>query len=209
MKNNELLHLTTKHNGKMQDLWSLSTSTLENEFCRKRAENKDSICAYCFSERMANRYQNLENCLKKNTSILTTRILTDDEIPVIESELFRFEAFGDLNNEIQVVNYFKIASANKKVKCALWTKNPWFIKSAMEKYGIEKPKNLNIIYSSYHVDIPANIEKLKKVYPFIDKVFTVYRDATDIKINCGARSCNRCRKCYYKTKVEYINEKIK
>ena len=50
-------------------------------------------------------------------------------------------------------------------------------------------------------------------YDFIDKIFTVYDkdyiSAHDVSINCGAKSCLTCHKCYVKSKIKYINEKLK
>ena len=46
-------------------------------------------------------------------------------------------------------------------------------------------------------------------FDFVDKVFTVYADCEGVEINCGARNCFECHKCYTKNKTEYINEKLK
>lgn len=40
-----------------------------------------------------------------------------------------------------------------------------------------------------------------------DKVFTVYDN--DHEINCGARSCSACQKCYHKNGINHLYEKIK
>lgn len=132
------LHYTTNHNDKMEDLASISTSPLCNDLCKERAKNPEMICSHCYSMTMQKRFSGLSKCLERNTDILTSRVLEDDEIPFLVSPtgMFRFEAFGDLNNEIQVVNYFKMASANSHMKCALWTKNPWFIERAIKNYNI-------------------------------------------------------------------------
>ena len=50
-------------------------------------------------------------------------------------------------------------------------------------------------------------------YDFSDKIFTVYDkdyiSTHDVSINCGAKSCLTCHKCYVKSKIKYINEKLK
>ena len=214
LKKNVGIHITTNHNDKMNGLSSLSTSPLCNELCQKRKENKDMVCGHCYSDAMNRRYKGLRECLIKNTEILTSRILEDSEIPFLISEtgLFRFEAFGDLVNEIQVVNYFKMAALNPHMHCALWTKNPWIIKSAIEKYGISKPGNLVIIGSSYFLNKP--MEKFYRQYDFIDYIFTVYDKkyikTNNVKINCGGNSCKDCRKCYENKHESYfINEMLK
>jgi hypothetical protein len=109
-----------------------------------------------------------------------------------------------------VINYFNIAKYNPHTHFALWTKNARFIKKAIEA-GHEKPENLNIIYSSLFVNDPQDVAKIRRIYPFIDKVFTVYDVETSagVKINCGAKSCLKCRLCYEKNDIEIINETIK
>lgn len=203
------VHYTLKHTGKMSGMQSLSTSCLCNKNCLNRVENVNLVCSHCYAQRQMKMYKNLEKCLKKNTEILTTRLLTDEEIPLINAAFFRFESFGDLNNEIQVVNYFRICKRNKHVKFALWTKNPWIIAETINN-GENKPRNLQVIYSSPYLDKCDN--KLNK-YPFIDKIFTVYTKEyikeNNIEINCGAKSCLSCHKCYVKSKEIYINEKCK
>lgn len=204
-----VVHYTLKHTGKMSGMQSLSTSCLCNKNCLNRVENVNLVCSHCYAQRQMKMYKNLEKCLKKNTEILTTRLLTDEEIPLINAAFFRFESFGDLNNEIQVVNYFRICKRNKHVKFALWTKNPWIIAGTINN-GENKPRNLQVIYSSPYLDKCDN--KLNK-YPFIDKIFTVYTKEyikeNNIEINCGAKSCLSCHKCYVKSKEIYINEKCK
>lgn len=203
------VHYTLKHTGKMSGMQSLSTSCLCNKNCLNRVENVNLVCSHCYAQRQMKMYKNLEKCLKKNTEILTTRLLTDEEIPLINAAFFRFESFGDLNNEIQVINYFRICKRNKHVKFALWTKNPWIIAETINN-GENKPRNLQVIYSSPYLDKCDN--KLNK-YPFIDKIFTVYTKEyikeNNIEINCGAKSCLSCHKCYVKSKEIYINEKCK
>ena len=213
-KKNVGVHITTDHNDKMQGLSSLSTSPLCNELCKKRTNNPNMICSKCYSETMNKRFAGLRKCLINNTEILTSRILNKNEIPFLISEtgMFRFEAFGDLNNEIQVVNYFNIAKYNKHMRCALWTKNPWIIKNAIEKYNLVKPRNLKIIGSSYYLNKPM-IEFYKR-YDFIDYIFTVYEpdfiQENKVVINCGGRSCKDCKRCYNgKHKSYEINEKLK
>ena len=208
------IHVTTNHNDKMEGLSSMSTSPLLSETCRKRAEVKDSICAHCYSITMNHRFTNLQKCLIKNFEVLTTTIIPEEDLPFLFSEtgMFRFEAFGDLNSEIQVVNYFNMAKVNPHMKCALWTKNPWFIERAIKNYGIEKPENLKIIGSSYFLNKPMT--DFYKKYDFIDNVFTVYTPdfvkENNIFIGCGGRSCASCKHCYNGTHDNYeINELLK
>lgn len=201
------LHFTTSHTGKMSGMASISTAVICNERCRKNAQIEGSICSKCFAAAMAQRFPGMMNPLVQNQQILTSSILPVELLPVINVLYFRFEAFGDLNNEIQVINYFNICRKNPGVKFALWTKNPDYIAAAI-KDGHEKPENLNIILSSLFIN-----KESKQRYDFVDKIFTVYDaeyiTANNIDINCGARNCFTCGLCYNKNDVRIINEKLK
>ena len=199
------------HTGKMRGIFSLSTSVLLNKQCAKNANIAGSICSHCYARSLLAMRKNNQPKLARNTELLTREILPVEVLPTINNLYFRFEAFGDLNNAIQVVNYFNICNKNKRANFALWTKNARFIDQAIKKYGVKKPKNLNIVYSSMFINAVADhiIEK----YPFIDKIFTVYDSKyikeNSIDINCGARSCASCLKCYKKNNIKYISEKLK
>ena len=201
------LHFTTNHNGKMAGMASISTSVTCNERCRKNAQIPGSICAKCFAAQQMKVFPGMEAPMKRNQEILTGSVLPEEKLPVINVLYFRFEAFGDLNNATQVINYFNICRKNPGVKFALWTKNPDYIAAAI-KAGHEKPENLNIILSSLFIN-----KERKTKYDFVDKIFTVYDaeyiTANNIDINCGARNCFTCGLCYNKNDVRIINEKLK
>lgn len=201
------LHFTVNHTAKMAGMASLSTSVCDNARCAKNAQVKGSICEKCFAAKQMKVFTSMEKPLHENTKILTGSILPVEILPIINRLYFRFEAFGDLNNSIQVINYFNICKKNPGVNFALWTKNPDFIADAIAQ-GHEKPENLNIILSSLFIN-----KERKHNYSFIDKVFTVYDEKTieneNININCGARSCINCLKCYTKNNETIINEKLK
>lgn len=200
------VHITEKHNGKMNGFASLSTSVLRNRVCIERAKNPDSICNKCYAARMANMYHSLENVLAKNTEVLTSQVIPVKGWPTLNYSMFRLEAFGDLNNTIQVVNYFNFARKNPRTTFALWTKNAYLIDAVISE-GTRKPRNLIIIASSPRIN-----EERTPRYEFIDKVFTVYdkQTAKTVDINCGARNCLTCGRCYRKTRnVEYIREILK
>lgn len=202
------VHITTKHRDKMEGMQSLSTSTLLNEFCQAYAKSVDNICYYCYAKKQIKRFSDLERVLAKNHQILTSRILADDEIPFINCAFFRFEAFGDLSNDIQFINYIKIASANPHCNFAIWTKNPFIMTGVFHK-GYEKPQNMIIILSS----LKTNVQADSTLFKFVDKVFTVYDKETiksqNININCGGKKCATCLLCYKHNDVRIINEEIK
>ena len=201
------LHFTTRHTGKMAGMVSISTSVTTNERCAKNAAIPGSVCEKCFAAKHMRVFTNNAAPLEENQRILTRDILPDEKLPIINSLYFRFEAFGDLNNSIQVINYFNMCYKNPGVKFALWTKNPDYIAEAIAD-GYEKPENLNIVLSSLFLN-----KQRPNPFPFVDKVFTVYTpdhiDAENIDINCGARNCFDCGLCYEKNGVKIINEKLK
>ena len=201
------LHFTTRHSGKMAGMVSISTSVTTNERCKKNAAIPGSVCEKCFAAKHMRVFTNNAAPLEENQRILTRDILPDEKLPIINSLYFRFEAFGDLNNSIQVINYFNMCYKNPGVKFALWTKNPDYIAEAIAA-GYEKPENLNIVLSSLFLN-----QERKNPFPFVDKVFTVYDpdyiEKNDVEINCGAKSCFSCGLCYNKNEVKIINEKLK
>ena len=201
------LHYTTKHTGKMAGMASISTAVTTNDRCKKNAQIPGSICEKCFAAKQMKIFPSMEKPMVENQRILTSEILPKEKIPIINNIYFRFEAFGDLNNKTQVINYFRICYKNPKVKFALWTKNPDFIASAINA-GYEKPHNLNIILSSLFIN-----KERKNTFDFVDKVFTVYDpqhiEQNEIEINCGAKNCFACGLCYEKNNVSVINEKLK
>ena len=193
------------HNDKMAGLCSISTSPLCNPHCEKRhnlPKEAGCICSYCYSEIMNDRFARLRNKLIRNTELLTEQLIPVEDIPVLNSPtgFYRFEAFGDLINSIQVMNYFHFARYNPQTQFALWTKNPWIIKEAIEKHGLKKPDNLIIVLSSPIINKALDYNVMKQVYPFIDYTFTVYTKEyaaeNNIKIVCGGNSCAMCGKCY-------------
>lgn len=204
------LHFTLNHQGKMKGMQSLSTSCTCNKYCKSRSKSTSTVCAHCYAQRRMKIYKNLEKCLIKNTKILTEQVIPKENLPIINALYFRLEAFGDLNNTTQVINYFNLCKKNPDVKFGLWSKNLWLIEATIND-GNSKPKNLQIIYSiPFLNDRNDNIFIL---YPFVDKIFTVFEKnfikKNDIEINCGAKSCLSCGKCYKKNKVKYINERLK
>lgn len=205
------LHYCTNHTGKMSGLHSISTSVAVNPYCIKRQQNGNSICSYCFASAMMERYKSLNECTTRNAEILMASVLPLEVLPLIPTRYFRFESFGDLINVNQVINYFNIARKNPDTLCALWTKNPQIIAKAMNFYGISKPENLQIVLSSPFVNKAIKATR----FDFVDKVFTVYdkNESKKVEINCGARSCLACGRCYRPNpdgvKLQHIREILK
>ena len=211
MKNQEarltIKEFCTNHSGKMEGMISISTSNLDNTFCAAHKKCEGSICAKCYANAMCKRYSNLNKKLIANGLLLKNHDISIDNMPILNTLICRIESFGDIDNTLQVKNYFTLCKANPDTTFAMWTKNPSIIQKAIDELGIEKPNNLIIILSSLMLNKVASVH-----YDFVDKVFTVYdKEHSDkVTINCGARNCSTCRRCYTKTtETEYINELLK
>lgn len=216
-RNKTQVGFTTKMTGKMFGMCSLSTSPLVNPRCIERFKkgNPDCICADCYSV-ISLEYK--KNCTKKfgtNGNVLSDHVIPVNEWPVILKSAYseiRIEAFGDVINVIHVINYFNLCKRNPKITFTAWTKNIDLYEAAV-KMGHEKPDNLILIASSPMLNTEINVEK----HPIVDKTFTVYTfeyiKANNIQpdfINCGARSCKKCGRCYHKADgVENIHEILK
>lgn len=212
--------------GKMTNVMTLTTCATINMNCIKRSKIVGAVCEYCFAIESLGWKESVRKAYEKNTYILTNTILDDYTINCIVKlciyfniKYFRFESHGDLNNKIQLINYFNISRALESigVKTALWTKELLILKSIEVLYkntGLkeyQKPENMTIIASSLFL----NDNNLSIECAYVDKVFTVYTYdyiiENDININCGSRDCFGCGLCY--AKIEngsyYVNECLK
>lgn len=203
-----------KHTGKMSGMQSFSTSVLMNATCAARAQDPDSICAHCFAERQLNRYGAQAAKLQRATEFITADVYPVDAFPVLNVKYFRLEAFGDLlpgkAGVAQELNYFHFCNRNPETTFAQWTKNPWIIRDTLKIEN--KPSNLIIIYSSLLLNQAyTSNDNPFTLYPFIDKVFTVYgkHDIKPERVNCGGRHCLSCLNCYKHNDIKWIKELLK
>lgn len=195
--------LTTKMNGKMEGFQSLSTSNLCNQYCKAYKGIANCICSKCYADSQLKMYKNQALKLELATLVLK-ELLKVEDLPIINASYFRFEAFGDLSNEIQFINYCNIARINPDAHFTLWTKNPFIIANAIEN-GCTVPDNMRIIYSEKMIDrtfTENELSELAKKYPFIWKVFAVYSNektrtaAVENGYHHCQKSCMNCRYCY-------------
>jgi hypothetical protein len=190
--------ICTNHSGKMSGMISISTSCKENAFCVKMHQVPGTICEKCYSHNQLSHQPTTARKYAESTLDLTSRLLSFEEIPTISSNngAARLEAFGELNNTIQVLNYFNICEKNQDINFSLWTKRPDLIAEVINNLGHNKPENLNIIWSTLMINGSPQIGK----YDFVDGYFTVYTPEYakehHIKINCGGRKCAECLECY-------------
>ena len=206
------VHYCMDHTGKMSGIISLSTSVLCNPICQQRCREGNSICAHCFAATNMSFRPSMQKPYERNFKILNGGILDDSVIPIISSRYGRGESFGDYASANAVINFWKLAKKNPDTQFAMWSKNLRFFAEAIEA-GYKKPKNVQIVYSSPFVNKTAVVPE--KYAGFVDKVFTVYdrEEAKKVDINCGARSCLACGRCYRKNpqgvKIQEIREILK
>lgn len=195
--------LTTKMNGKMEGFQSLSTSNLCNQYCKAYKTINNCICSKCYADSQLKMYKNQALKLELSTLVLK-ELLKVEDLPKINASYFRFEAFGDLSNETQFINYCNIARINQDTKFTLWTKNPFIIAKAIEN-GVVIPENMRIIYSEKIIDrtfTETELSDLANKYPFIWKVFAVYstKQTRTAAVEGGyhhcQKSCMNCKYCY-------------
>lgn len=201
----------TNHEGKMKGIHSIGTSCANNPWCIKRRENGESVCSKCYAETYMKMRKSLKQRLSENADILTTRLLTERELPFINDLIFRFESFGDLYNDTHLENYLSICSNNTATNFGLWTKNTWILDDVFNKKAINKPENLSIVVSSPMLNKQMELDTQR--YWFVDHVFTVYdkKFITDnnVNVNCGAKNCLKCQICYHKGTEFFIKEQLK
>ena len=206
----------SEHQGKMTLIPSISTSKKLNENCQRMScsDNCDCICKYCYADKTMAMYPNLAKALENNTAILT-RELTFTEVKEIakfflNTAIARFESFGDLNNEVQLINYIRIARAARHTKFALFTKQYSIVKKYFES-GKRFPDNVTLILSSPFIDHTLNDSLVNSFKQYHRRVitFTVTRDKENPGINCGKRRCVECRNCYDAKTPKNVIELIK
>lgn len=207
-----MIFVTTKHTNKMEDMFSINTSTVKNEFCRK-AGKTDTICKLCYARNLEKFYGHGNGFIqsyKNNGDLLSKGLLSDEDVQNVikklkKKDIIRFHAYGELINIVHLYNYIKIVNAAPDKIFALWSKRTDLIKKLTPDI---KPKNLITIYSTPRIDV------INPPIPTgFDKVFTVYSrkfaKGNDIDINCGGNNCFTCRRCYTVGEPKFINELIK
>ena len=210
------IHVSDDMTGKMEGIPSISTSCLVNPICKARMENGESVCAHCFAAATLSRYTACGQHAENNFHLLNAEVLPLEMLPRFRNvAIVRIESFGDVASVEQVINYINIAKVNPYITFAAWTKNAWLWNEAIEKVG--KPENLSLVYSSFRLNTPAEAKEYftKDGANNFDHVFTVYDKPTcsfygEGFVNCGARDCASCRRCYLKNAEEFnVREQLK
>jgi hypothetical protein len=193
-------------NGKLEGLKAISSNTITNPYCQKQftSGNADNICTKCYSNIMLNGYRkNMQSPLQSNSNLLSNSIIPDNQLPIILEAFFRFNAHGELINEIHLQNLMNITLKNPSCNFALWTKQNGLIKKYFDNNP--KPNNLILIYSNPKIN--SIMDKLPKHF---DKTFnnvleTDYQDQQ----NCTGQQCKTCLLCYKHNGISKIVEKVK
>jgi hypothetical protein len=194
------LHMTMG-SAKMENIPSFNTPASSNSFCIKMngSADKTVVCTRCYSINTEKRYPTLVNALERNAD-LYKRILLNTELPRLNFAIARFDSFGEVHNEIHVLNYFNLARKNPETTFGFWTKRKDLIKAVLSM--ISKPANVILIHSS------TKMNKIDKLPAGYDKVFTAHKKSdlsANVTINCSQK-CNDCRLCYSHNDIVYINE---
>lgn len=214
---NEFEYLNfTKHGGKMRGIPSISTNKYTNENCIKLMNsNLNTICKHCFVDKTSAMYKDLTPSLEHNSEILKNRLLTNDEISNLidvlgNAQIFRFESFGDLNNQNHLINYVNIAKAYPMTKFALFTKH-YKIVLMYFKNGFKLPKNITLVLSAPFINKGLNDDFINIYKKYHNRVitFSVTSDKKNPYINCGKRRCIECRNCYDAKKPRDVIELLK
>lgn len=219
-----------KHTGKMKDIVSMSSSSEQNPDCIARVLEAeqiynetgiDIVCRHCFSNDLQEQYSTMKAKYVVATEILTSKVFAIEDFPLLNAAIARLESFGDIlplqfGGMNQGLNYIHYVKRNPDTTFACWTKNPMTWQAVFQVE--EKPENMIMIYSdpviNGSMEEPEQLEEAIKIaFPFIDKIFIVYDKAyvktNKVDINCGARSCNACRRCYRKYTESIIKEQLK
>jgi hypothetical protein len=194
------VHVSTM-TGKLKGIRAINTDTTSNPFCQKM-QKTNAICKECYSQRMLTSFRKC--CVtpfRKNSELLSSRILTKEELPHFVGPVVRFSAHGEVINDTHFINLCNIAAHNPHVTIGWWTKR----KDIVSRLRHLVPANVVLIYSEPYVDVPNQV-----VPEGFEKVFSVYSENSQVgaRINCHG-GCITCRKCYAHNGIAVINETLK
>tara|TARA_R100001443_G_scaffold59780_1_gene70090 strand:- start:487 stop:1209 length:723 start_codon:yes stop_codon:yes gene_type:complete len=195
----------SKGSGKLLDIDSISTNTLTNEFCQKQHNKKiDTICKNCYSFALLQGIRkNMQDCLERNSQLLSESLLPDSVIPFIMQKYLRIASHGENINMTHVVNIFNIIRKNPTTIFAYWTKRTDLINEYFRHF--KKPSNVIMVYSN-----PKKNHILKKIPKNFNKTFNnVHKDKFIDQQNCTGQKCKDCMACYNFNNINVIVEKVK
>jgi hypothetical protein len=202
----QVVHISVM-TGKLEGLRAISTNTRTNPYCVRQNASGDpnNICTKCYSHAMLSSYRkHMAPALQRNSDALSLRVLEQHELPRILDAVFRFDAHGELINEVHLANLCAIAAHNTRTSFALWTKR----NDLVSKYfrNNPKPANLILIYSNPKI---SNI--MRKPPRHFDRTFNNVLEHEYVEQqNCTGQQCKDCLLCYTPgNNVTTIVEKVK
>lgn len=191
----------SKMTGKLEGIPALNTDTTTNKYCIKMKDEKDTICASCYSWSMLQTFR--KNCVprfKKNSDYLSAKKHDAEYLPKAKSTVARFNGHGELINSNHFHNILTICENQPKTTFTLWTKKKELVQSVLKKRV--KPSNFILVYSNPYPDTIAPLPER------FDKTFNNVTFNSD-KINCNME-CIDCLMCYdVNDKTTTIVEKVK
>lgn len=200
--------------GKLEEFYSLSSSVAENDICKARAKNCNSICSKCYAANSVSYRSGLKLALLINHIILNCFEISTEAWKVLAipstNGKARLESHGDVASVTASDNMTKIIMSHNWLVFGVWTKNYGFWTRSLDKFG--KPLNMVFIVSSDIVNKVIEVPDATKKY--VDHVFTVYTFAYvkkhGVEIHCGYHHCKNCLTCYtLENKQFYVNEILK
>lgn len=178
----------TNGTGKLENIRSLNTSPLQNNFCLVMAES-NTVCSKCYSIQSLKTYR--KGCDKawgRNGDILTAEVYGDEEMPFLNDAIFRIHSHGEVIDMTHMRNILALARRNPQTTFSFFTKRKDLVKQLEEG---EVPDNVVMIYSN------AVLDRVMQEPPAgFHKTFNVVTSRDTHKINCGARKCVECQACY-------------
>lgn len=221
------IHFTVNHSGKMEGMQSISTSCTNNNFCQAMQQAQalekflpdgekivcDCVCTHCYAQAQQEYRTTCAVAYQKNGELLESEVIPVEEWPELESDVFRLESFRDLRNVTHVENYMNFIKRNPGAMFAWWSKRMGLIREWIQQ-GHDVPENVIFVESSAYMNICKDQHTLAGIVPENQlKTFTVYSKeyakAAGIEINCGARKCAGCLRCYRKDTEKQIRELVK
>lgn len=175
--------------GKLEGLVSLSTSCLDEPFCKAQVydESPDNICRKCYAVRALRGFRKTMRTKLAGNSALLNRPYFERPGRFPVAVALRLLSHGDITNNVQATNLYKIASvAPEGMPVALWSKN-W---KAFRTAFADKPGRLVMLWSSKAIDA-VDIKPVG-----FDKVFTVFRGEVPEGIFKCPGKCADCLVCY-------------
>ena len=197
----------SKMTGKLDGFKAINTNTVTNDFCIKmhKAKNSKIICTKCYSHAMLEGVRkNCQPSFQRNSDLLSTRVLEQEELPLLLDAYLRFDAHGELINVTNLINYVNIAKKNPHCSFGLWTKR----KDLVNKYfnANDCPPNLILIYSNPYIS-----QILSRPPKHFHRTFNNVLEHEEVeRQNCTGQQCKNCLLCYTPNNgVTTIVEKVK